>query len=110
MLSTMPGLWGSSSYWGGGERGSPREVLAQQEASLPSHPGDAPALSSHLPSCLHRAVWVGLKAPFSSFRLDPPAVKNVPSEIPDVWAGGSKGERLTQVSDLRVGGVRLAGC
>ena len=29
-------------------------------------------------------------------------MRNVPSEIPDVWAGGSRGERLTQVSDLRV--------
>lgn len=58
----------------------------------------------------HGAVWVGLKALSSSLPLDPWTVKNVPSEIPSVWAGGSRGERLTQVLDLRVrvgGGSRI---
>lgn len=84
-----------------------------------------PPCPSHLPYCpqvsqpcslrppmSHGAVWVGLKALSSSLPLDPWTVKNVPSEIPSVWAGGSRGERLTQVLDLRVrvaGGQGLAG-
>lgn len=51
----------------------------------------------------HGAVWAGLKALAPSLRLDLWTVKNVPSEIPHVWAGGSGGERLID-SGLRCEG------
>lgn len=62
---------GSGAAHRTGEDGEAPGRCRHNKKPLPSHPGDAPALPSHLPSCLHRAVRVGLKAPSSSFHSDP---------------------------------------
>lgn len=93
---------------GGGKRG--RAPGRHQETSLPWHPGDAPpcppdpALSfpvsepCHLrPRTSHGAIWVGLRAPVPWSSPIPRACEKCSTR-----EGGSREERLTQVSGLRV--------
>lgn len=102
---------GAAHRTGGGERGEPQGGVSAsqkppypgtQEMALPCPSVPQVFGSAALDPSFHAAVWVGLRALSLGFLLYSWPVKSVPSEIPDVWAGGSRGGRLTQVWAVRV--------